>query len=162
MAAQQGDLSLLNDPVAQGLLKSDNMAHLAYTWTDGTPRVVPIWFHWNGVEVVVSSPPAAPKLKALKTGQKVAVSIDEKTWPYQVLYIRGSITVDWVDGVADDYAKAAVRYLGEEVGGGWLNQLGPLVDKMARVVVKPEWVGIMHIETRPPSAVVDLMAGAGG
>jgi hypothetical protein len=137
------------------------MAHLAYTWTDGTPRFVPIWFHWDGENVVVSSPPAAPKLKALKNGQKVAVSIDEKTPPYQVLYIRGSVTIAWVDGIADEYEKAAVRYLGEEGGGGWINQLAPLVDKMARVIIKPEWVGIMHLQTRPPSAVVKLMAGAG-
>jgi len=160
MSAQQGDVSLLNDPIAQNLLQSDNMAHLAYTWTDGTPRVAPIWFHWDGEHIVVSSPPAAPKWKALKTGQQVAVSIDEKTWPYQALYIRGSIEIKWGEGIPDEYAKAAVRYLGEEVGGGWVSQLEPLVDKMPRILVKPEWVGIMHIETRPPSAVVELMSGA--
>ncbi len=161
MSTKQGDVSLLNDPVAQKLLQSDNMAHLAYNWTDGTPRVAPIWFHWDGEHIIVSSPPAAPKWKALKDGQKVAVSIDEKTWPYHALYVRGSIMIEWQDGIPDAYSKAAVRYLGEEVGGGWVSQLEPLVDKMARILIKPEWVGIMHIETRPPSAVVDLMAGAG-
>ena len=37
--------TLLDDPVAQELLHSTNLARLAYTWHDGTPRVVPIWFH---------------------------------------------------------------------------------------------------------------------
>ncbi len=41
----QGDLALLEHPVAQQLLASRELARLAYTWTDGTPRVVPIWFH---------------------------------------------------------------------------------------------------------------------
>ena len=40
----QGDIALLNDPVARRLLNSTIPARLAYSWTDGTPRVVPIWF----------------------------------------------------------------------------------------------------------------------
>ena len=52
MPAQQGDLALLHHPVAQELLHSTNPARLAYSWHDGTPRVVPIWFHWTGQEVV--------------------------------------------------------------------------------------------------------------
>jgi hypothetical protein len=161
MATQQGDVALLNDPIAQELLQSNNMAHLAYNWTDGTPRVVPIWFHWDGTSIVVGSPPGAPKLKVLQTGSKVAVAIDEKTWPVRALYVRGSVTVDWVDGVAEEYALAAKRYMGEEMGSGWVAQVGTLVDRMARVAVKPEWVGLMHIETRPPSAIEKAMAGSG-
>jgi len=45
MAMHQGDLALLEDPVAKRLLESPVPARLAYTWTDGTPRVVPIEFH---------------------------------------------------------------------------------------------------------------------
>lgn len=52
MTTRQGDVTLLNDPVAQKLLQAPIPAHLAYVWTDGTPRVVPIWFHWTGNEVV--------------------------------------------------------------------------------------------------------------
>jgi hypothetical protein len=43
--AQQGSLELLDDPVAEKLLRSAIPARLAYTWMDGTPRVVPVWFH---------------------------------------------------------------------------------------------------------------------
>src|SRR5512135_2573741 len=44
----QGGLSLLDDPAAQRLLESTEVAHLAYNWSDGTPRCTPIWFHWSG------------------------------------------------------------------------------------------------------------------
>ena len=64
--ASQGDLALLMDPVAQNLLKSREPARLAYSWTDGSPRVVPIWFHWNGRQVVLAGPTDAPKVKALR------------------------------------------------------------------------------------------------
>ena len=50
MTVMQGDLQLLDDPVAQELLGSQELARLAYSWLDGTPRVVPMGFHWNGAE----------------------------------------------------------------------------------------------------------------
>ena len=42
MPTKQGELALLNDPVARDLLASQALARVAYNWTDGTPRVVPI------------------------------------------------------------------------------------------------------------------------
>ena len=47
MPTKQGDLKLLSSPVAQELLQSTIPARLGYIARDGTPRVVPIWFHWN-------------------------------------------------------------------------------------------------------------------
>ena len=46
MTSPHGSLELLNDPIAQELLHSTMPARLAYTWPDGTPRVVAIWFHF--------------------------------------------------------------------------------------------------------------------
>ena len=69
-----GDASLLGDPVALELLGSRIPARLSYTWTDGTPRVVPIWFHWTGEELVFASFPAAPKAKAIKDGDALAAT----------------------------------------------------------------------------------------
>ena len=54
-AVKQGDLSLLQHPASQELLQSKIPARLAYVWMDGTPRVIPIWFHWNGQEIVMAS-----------------------------------------------------------------------------------------------------------
>ena len=51
MSGKQGDVGLLQVPVAQQLLQSKGPAHLAYNWRDGTPRVIPIGFHWNGEEI---------------------------------------------------------------------------------------------------------------
>src|SRR5215471_12808955 len=70
MATKQGDTALLNDPVAKELLQSTIPARFAYTWTDGTPRVVPIWFHWNGDQIVLGTPPTAPKMRALVKNPK--------------------------------------------------------------------------------------------
>ena len=55
--AHQGSVELLRDPVAKALLESLIPARLAYTWMDGSPRVVPIWFHWTGDQFVLATPP---------------------------------------------------------------------------------------------------------
>ena len=87
MPVPQGDLSLLQHPVAQELLASKIPARLAYIWTDGTPRVVPIWFHWDGRALVMGTPPKAPKLKALSGNPKVSLTIDDENFlPGSVKY----------------------------------------------------------------------------
>ena len=88
MPTVQGDLALMNEPVAQRLLQSRIPARLAYVWGDGTPRVVPIGFHWNGRELVLGTPPDAPKVKVLADGTPVALTIDGDEMPHPVLMIR--------------------------------------------------------------------------
>ncbi len=121
MPTKQGNVGLLDDPVAQKMLQSTVPARFAYNWTDGTPRVVPIGFHWNGSEIVLGTPDDAPKMKALHDGDAVAVTIDSDTMPYKVLLIRGTIRVDVVDGIAPEYEEAVQT--GDGRGGrgkvGW-------------------------------------------
>jgi hypothetical protein len=150
---KQGDLALLNDSVAKELMKSTVPARLAYLWTDGTPRVVPIWFHWDGENIILGSPPRAPKLKALRTHPKVALTIDSDSWPHKVLMLRGTATVEMVPGVVPEYALSAKRYLGEEGGNGWVEQIRAMVTEMGRIAIRPEWVGVLDFETRFPSAL---------
>lgn len=103
MPTQQGARALLDDPVARQLLQSTIPARLAYTWRDGTPRVIPIGFHWNGTEILLGTPPDAPKMKSLRDGAAVALTIDSDSMPYKVLLVRGTIQTDTVEGIAPEY-----------------------------------------------------------
>ena len=153
MPVKQGGLELLQNPIAQELLQSTIPARLAYVWTDGTPRVVPIWFHWNGREIVMATPSKAPKLKALARNPKVALTIDNNTFPHKVLLIRGAARMQPVDGVVPEYATAAERYFGAEQGQAWVKQLRGMISSMVRITVTPEWVGLLDFQTRFPSAL---------
>ena len=157
MPTKQGSFELLNDPVAQELLRSTALARLAYVWRDGTPRVVPIWFHWNGNQIVLGTPPKAPKVQALSQNPRVALSIDSNAWPYKLLQIRGTARVETVAGVAPEYALAAERYFGPEQGRAWVTQIGGMFSQMARIAVTPEWVAVLDFETRFPSAIAAAM-----
>lgn len=158
MSTKQGELALLNDPIAEKLLRSAIPARLAYVWPDGTPRVIPIWFHWNGKELVLGTPLKAPKLKALAPGSKVAVTIDDDTWPYKVLQIRGTVQIDTVKGVIPEYELAAERYFGAEQGRSWIQQVRGMFSHMARIAVTPEWVAILDFEQRFPSAIQEAVS----
>lgn len=153
LPVKQGDVSLLEHPGSQELLHSKIPARLAYVWTDGTPRVVPIWFHWNGKEIVMASPPKAPKLKALAKNPKVSLTIDDNTFPHKVLLIRGTARLEDVNGIVPEYEAAASRYFDAALAEAWLTQLRSLISSMVRITVTPEWVGLLDFQTRFPSAL---------
>jgi Pyridoxamine 5'-phosphate oxidase len=149
----QGSLDLLHHPASQELLHSKIPARLAYVWLDGTPRVVPIWFHWNGREIVMATPPRAPKLKALRQNPKVSLTIDENEFPQKVLLIRGSARLETVEGIAPEYAAAADRYFSRSQAEEWLSLLRTRISSQVRIIITPEWVGLLDFQTRFPSAM---------
>src|SRR5712692_2632103 len=153
MPVQQGSLDLLQHPAARELLQSPIPARLAYVLTDVPPRVVPIWFHWNEREFVLGTPTKAPKLKALAKNPKVALTIDDNTFPHKVLLVRGTARMETVHGVVPEYAVAAERYFGHEQGQAWVAQLGTMLSTMVRITITPEWVGLLDFQTRFPSAL---------
>ena len=153
-APEQGAVGLLDDEAAQALLTSSVPAHLAYSWTDGTPRNTPIWFHWDGRGVVMCSPSNAPKVGVLTTGAPAAVTIHGSEWPFAALLLRGTVVVDHVDGIAPEYRASASRYFGPDQGEAWCASL-PDDIAMERFRLEPSWVGLLDFDgmRRLPSAL---------
>jgi hypothetical protein len=157
----QGDLRLLETDLAQQLLHSTIPARVAFVWTDGTPRVIPTWFHWTGAEIVMATYIAGPdigirhpaaRLAALRANPRIALTIDTDAFPPQTLTIRGTAKITEVEGLAPEYAAAARRYLGEEAAGPMLASLDQPGTAQARIAVRPDWVGVLDFVTRRPSA----------
>ena len=146
-----GHLELLTDPVAVRLLESAVPARLAYCWTDGTPRVIPIAFHWDGRVFTFGTQPHAPKVAPLRANPDVALTIDGNDFPYKVLLVRGTAQVDVFDEMVPEYAAAATRYLGPDAAAAWLEPLRS--QPMARIRVTPTAARILDFETRFPSAM---------
>ena len=160
MTLPQGDLRLLESDVARRLLASSVPARYAYVAQDGTPRVVPSWFHWTGEELVMPTFVAAPhvrrpahRLRALRARPAIAVSIDSEAFPPEILQLRGVASVTEVDGVATEYALAAPRYMGEEAAAAYLSQIDQPGTRMARIALRPAWVGVMDFQSRLPASL---------
>ena len=150
--------AVMDDPVARRLLESPNPARLAYIARDGTPRVVPVGFTWNGVTLVIGTVPGSAKVAALEAHPVVALTIDTSppAWPPNVLLIRGTAEVSRVDGVFPEYVAAGRKVTPAEVFPEWEAGVHALYDQMTRIDVTPTWAKIHDFETRIPQAVEDL------
>ena len=154
MPTKQGDVGLLQHPAAQALLQSNIPARFAYTWRDGTPRVIPIGYHWNGQEFVLATAPDSPKMKVLKDGAKVALTIDSAEFPPKVLLVRGTVVrTDTVEGLAPEYIAMLRRTMSEQDQQTIIEQATPLYPQQARVFIRPDWVALQDFETRLPNPV---------
>ena len=156
----QGDVRLLRTDTAQRLLTSTIPARVAYTAADGTPRIVPTWFHWDGEALVmptfISAPhvkkPAA-RIKTLRARPEVSISIDTESFPPDVLTVRGRVEIEEVDGIAPEYRASAHRYMGDEAATAYLGQIDQPGTRMARISLRPEWVGVLDFRARVPGGM---------
>jgi Pyridoxamine 5'-phosphate oxidase len=149
-AIPQGSPQLLGAPLAKRLLASAIPARVAYAAKDGTPRISATWFQWTGGEVVMPTFIQAPhvraparRLAALRARPDVAVSIDTESTPAQALMLRGKAQVTEVEGIDPDYAASARQYLGEEAARQYLAMVDQPGTRMARITVRPTWVGLL-------------------
>jgi hypothetical protein len=150
MHLPQGHTGLLETPVAQRLLASTELARLAYVAADGTPRVLPMLFHWTGADLVLATFGGARKIAALRARPDVAITIDTNATPPEVLLMRGRASVTDVDGIVPEYALAQHRYAGPERGAANLAEVDQPGVRMARIAVRPTWVGVIDFKSRMP------------
>lgn len=154
MLLPQGDIRLLQLPTAQRLLASTALARLAYVAQDGTPRVLPMMFHWNGTELVLPTFAHSRKLVSIRRNPAVAVSIDLAGPPPEVLLLRGTADITTVAGLLPEYELAQRRYYGEEMGAANARQAEQSGAPMARIALRPRWVGVLDFQERFPGALV--------
>lgn len=159
MTESQGDLALINNPVAQRLLASRELARLAYVAKDGTPRVLPMLFHWTGDELVLPTFAKSAKVRSLRANPELAVTIDSFGPPPEVLLLRGRVTLTEVQGVLPEYIAAHVRYYGEEQGRANTADLEQAQGvRMVRIALRPSWVGVIDFQTRLPAPLAEMMS----
>lgn len=158
MTTPQGSVALLDEPVAQRLLASTEYARIAYVGRDGMPRLIPMLFHWNGTEIVIPTFANSAKLRALRKNSAVAITIDTAGPPPEVLQLRGIADVDVQEGVVEEYELAHRRYYGDEQGRANVAPLREAGVSMARIVLRPQWVGVIDFTERVPRAMVEAMS----
>lgn len=150
-------LEVLKHPTSQEMLERD-IARLAYVAQDGTPRVVPIGFTWNGSELVMCTPTTAPKLVSLRQNPAVALTIDTEVHPPNILLIRGEAVLDEVEGIPDEYLQASGSYkMTPEQRVEWEAEIRSLYDSMVRIVVAPTWAKLIDFEQTLPTPVEELV-----
>lgn len=150
-------IEVLNDPVAHELLHSAIPARLAYTGVDGSPRVVPVAFYWDGAQLAIGTTPRAPKVRALEKNPKVALTVDTNKQPPHVLLVRGIASIAVVDGVPSEYLQASKKLVDEEGWEAFEAEVRAMYEQMALITITPQWAKVMDFETRIPGILTELI-----
>jgi nitroimidazol reductase NimA-like FMN-containing flavoprotein (pyridoxamine 5'-phosphate oxidase superfamily) len=131
----------LQQPGARDLLQSSPLLRLAYTGIDGFPRVIPIGFLWTKRFVVVCTAPTSPKVEALAARPEVAVTIDTGHSPSdaRALLVRGTATLETVDGVPDEYLAAAGKTMAPDSATAFEDAVRAMYTQMVRISIEPTW-----------------------
>ena len=148
---------IMGKSISVELLNSGIPARLAYVGLDAAPRVVPIGFFWTGTQILMFTVPKAAKVRALEANPKVAITIDTEAFPPHVLLIRGSASLELVDGVPSEYLEASRKLVPAEHFDGWEAGVHALYQQMVRITITPDWAKLLDFETTIPKAVADLM-----
>jgi hypothetical protein len=148
---------VLEKPISREMLDRD-LLRLAYVAKDGTPRVVPIAFTWNGSEVVMCTTPNAPKVASLRGNPAVALTVDTEVHPPKILLMRGEAVLDEVEGIPDEYLEMNGSYeMTPQQRVEWEAEVRSLYRSMVRIVVTPTWAKLIDFEETLPTAVEELV-----
>jgi hypothetical protein len=154
--------AVMAKPYARQLVESQIPARIAYTALDGSPRVVPVGYEWDGTRIRFASVMGSAKNAALQANPQVAITIDTEGYPPKVLLLRGTAQVEIVDGVPDVYVRASTRRLPEDQWQSWEEGVRALFDQMAVITITPTWARLIDFESTLPEAVESLIGAHGG
>jgi len=105
-AVPEGYLDLLRDKKA--------LAHLATIMADGTPQVTPVWFDYTNGKIRVNSAKGRVKVRNMKEGAPVALSIVDPDNVYRYIQIRGRVGHVTEEGASAHIDSLAKKYLGKD------------------------------------------------
>ncbi len=94
------------------LTKKKAFAQLATLMPDGTPHVSPVWFEYDGKNIVINSAKGRVKDKNMRRDPRVGLDIVDPENPYRHLSIRGRVVEITEKGSDDHIDKLAKNYLG--------------------------------------------------
>jgi PPOX class probable F420-dependent enzyme len=71
------------------LLRSEPVLWLSSVRPDGRPHLVPIWFSWDGRDILVASKPNAQKIRNLRANPTVMLALGEAEDDFDVGLLEG-------------------------------------------------------------------------
>ena len=96
----------------QDLLQKKAFAQLATLMPDGSPHVAPVWFEYDGKDILVNSAKGRVKDKNMRRDPRVAIAIIDPENPYRYVEIRGRVAEIVEQGADAHIDKMAKKYLG--------------------------------------------------
>jgi PPOX class probable F420-dependent enzyme len=75
------------------LARGTRTAKLATVWPDGRPHAAPVWFVLDGDDLIFMTWNNSVKGKAIQRDARVALVVDDETYPYAFVLVEGTATL---------------------------------------------------------------------
>ncbi len=119
-------------------LREPHIANLATVRPDGSPHVAPVWFLYDGEQVVVMAEKSALKIRNIAHEPRVMLSIATDAEPYEYVLVSGDAAITFDDEDGPGLLRTiAVHYKGEAEGEEYAETTGKELD-LCVIRVRPE------------------------
>jgi PPOX class probable F420-dependent enzyme len=98
----------------QDLLNKKAFAQLATIMPDGTPQVSPVWFEYDGKNILINSAKGRVKDKNMRRDPRVGLDIQDPDNPYRHISIRGRVVQITEDGADAHIDKLTKKYINQD------------------------------------------------
>jgi len=99
------------------------------------PLTVPVWYHYApATDLRFVTARTSRKGRLLETAARISLCVQTETAPYSYVSVEGPFTLGDVD-YERDVREMAIRYLGDEMGAGYLAMMHPDGDVSGTVLV---------------------------
>jgi PPOX class probable F420-dependent enzyme len=98
----------------EDILDKKAFAQLATIMPDGTPQVSPVWFEYDGKNIVINSAKGRVKDRNMRRDPRVGLDIQDPDNPYRHLSIRGKVVKITEDGADDHIDMLSKKYINQD------------------------------------------------
>lgn len=99
-------------------LRSDRIGWLTTVAADGTPQTSPIWFLWNGNNILIYSL-ESPRVRNIASHPRVSLHLDGNGLGGDIVVIEGTASIDKGTPSCVDNPDYLVKYGPVMEGAGW-------------------------------------------
>ena len=96
------------------ILKKKAFAQLATIMPDGAPHVSPVWFEYDGQNIIINSAKGRVKDRNMRRDPRVGLDILDPDNPYRHVSIRGRVVEITEKGADDLIDKLAKKYINQD------------------------------------------------
>jgi PPOX class probable F420-dependent enzyme len=96
------------------LTEKKAFAQLATLMPDGTPQVSPVWFEYDGTNILINTAKGRVKDKNMRRDPRVGIDILDPDNPYRHLSIRGRVVEITEQGADELIDKLTKKYTGQD------------------------------------------------
>lgn len=109
-------------------------AALGTVMPDGRPQVTPVWFDYDGKNLIFNSARGRQKDLNVRRDPRVTLTVLDPENPYRYLEVRGRVTDITQEGARDMINRLAKKYMGAD------KYPGPPDEVRVTYTIKPEKV----------------------